>query len=94
MFIGLDVHKATISVAIARGERGREVRHWGTVPNRSDHVHKLVEKLASVGARPHFCYEAGPCGYGLHRQIIEMRHDCIVMAPSLILVNRAGFTGG
>lgn len=29
-FIGLDVHKATISVAIARGERGGEVRHWGS----------------------------------------------------------------
>ena len=85
-FIGLDVHKATISVAIAQGERGGEVRHWGTVPNRSDHVSKLVEKLASGGARLHFCYEAGPCGYGLHRQIVGMWHDCIVVAPSLIPV--------
>ena len=31
-----------------------------------------------------FCYEAGPCGYGLHRQLVEMGHDCIVVAPSLI----------
>jgi len=38
MFIGLDVHEATISVAIAQGERGGEVRHWGTVLHRSDHV--------------------------------------------------------
>ncbi len=87
MFIGLDVHKATISVAIAQGERGGEVRHWGTIPHRSDHVRKLVEKLAAGGARLQFCYEAGPCGYGLHRQIIEMGHDCIVVAPSLIPVN-------
>lgn len=85
-FIGLDVHKATISVAIAQGERGGEVRHWGTVPHRSDHVRKLVEKLAEGGARLHFCYEAGPCGYGLHRQLVEMGHDCIVVAPSLIPV--------
>jgi transposase len=48
-FIGLDVHKATISVAVARGERGGEVRHWGTVPHRPDHVRKLVEKLAQAG---------------------------------------------
>ena len=85
-FIGLDVHKATISVAVAQGERGGEVRHWGTVPHRPDHVRKLVEKLAAGGARLHFCYEAGPCGYGLYRQLVEMGHDCIVVAPSLIPV--------
>lgn len=50
-FIGLDVHKATISVAVAMGERGREVRHWGTVPHRPDHIRKLVEKLAASGGR-------------------------------------------
>lgn len=44
IFIGLDVHKAAISVAIARGERGGEVRHWGTIPHRSDHVRKLVAR--------------------------------------------------
>jgi transposase len=86
MFIGLDVHKATISVAVARGERGGEVCHWGTVAHRPDHVRKLVERLAAGGGRLHFCYEAGPCGYGLHRQLVEMGHDCIVVAPSLIPV--------
>jgi len=45
MFVGLDVHKATISVAIAIGGRNGEVRHWGTIPNRADHVRKLSEKL-------------------------------------------------
>ena len=85
-FIGLDVHKATISVAVAMGQRGGEVRHLGTVPHRPDHVRKLVEKLAASGGRLCFCYEAGPCGYGLHRQLVEMGHDCIVVAPSLIPV--------
>ena len=85
-FIGLDVHKATISVAVARGERGGEVRHWGTVPHRADHVRRLVEKLEAGGGRLLFCHEAGPCGYGLHRQLVEMGHDCIVLAPSSIPV--------
>ncbi len=85
-FVGLDVHKATISIAVVRGERGGEVRHWGTVPHRPDHVRKLAEELAAGGRRLHFCYEAGPCGYGLYRQIAEMGHDCIVVAPSLIPV--------
>ena len=85
-FIGLDVHKATISVAVAKGERGGEVRHWGTIAHRPDHVLKLVERLAGDGRWLHFCYEAGPCGYGLYRQLLELGHDCIVVAPSLIPV--------
>ena len=85
-FIGLDVHKATISVAVAQGERGGEVCHWGTLPHRPDLIRKLAEKLAAGGGRLYFCYEAGPCGYGLHRQLVEMGHDCIVVAPSLIPV--------
>lgn len=82
-FIGLDGHRATISVAIARGERGGEVRHLGTIPHRPDSVRKLVEKLAADGSRLNFCYEAGPCGYGLHRQLVDLGHDGIVVAPSL-----------
>lgn len=89
IFIGLDVHKATISVAIAHGERGGEMRHWGTIPNRADQVRRLAEKLGSDGCGLQFCYEAGPCGYGLHRQLTELGHDCVVVAPSLIPV-RAG----
>ncbi|MDO5759080.1 MAG: IS110 family transposase [Rhodobacterales bacterium] len=85
-FIGLDVHKATISVAVAQGERGGEVRHWGTVAHRPAHIQKLVEKLWADGSCLHFCYETGPCGYGLHRQIVDLGHDCIVVAPSLIPV--------
>jgi transposase len=86
IFIGLDVHKATISVAIVKAERGGEVRHWGTIPHRPDHVRKLVERLGINGSQLHFCYEAHPCGYGPHRQLVEMGHDCIVVAPSLIPV--------
>ena len=86
MFIGLDVHKLTISVAIAQAGRGGEVRHWGTIPHRPDQVRKLVDRLGTDGSFLHFCYEAGPCGYGLHRQLVEMGHDCIVVAPSLIPV--------
>ena len=84
IFVGLDVHKAAISVAIAEGARGGEVRCFGPIPNRADHVGKLVERLSSSGQRLHFCYEAGPFGYGLHRQLTALGHDCIVVAPSLI----------
>ena len=84
IFVGLDVHKATVSVAVAEGLRGGEVRHLGTFPNRAEQIAKLAERLAKGGRRLSFCYEAGPCGYGLYRQLKGLGHDCIVVAPSLI----------
>lgn len=88
-YIGLDVHKATIAVAIAEGSRHGEVRTLGVFQNRTDVISKLVERLTKAGRRLSFCYEAGPCGYGLHRFLIARGHDCIVVAPSLIPVRRA-----
>jgi transposase len=62
-FIGLDVHKATISVAIAQGERGGEVRHYGTISHRPDHVRKLVEKRSGTCTRSCAC----PRGFSMLR---------------------------
>jgi transposase len=78
LFIGLDVSKLKISVAIADGERGGEVRFFGDIPSDSASVSSLVKKLAKRRAELHFCYEAGPTGYELYRQLIEMGHNCIV----------------
>ncbi len=86
IFVELDVHKATISVAVAEGIRGGEVRNLGIIPNRADQVVKLAKKLGKGDRQVSFCYEAGPCGYGLHRQLTGLGHNCIVVAPSLIPV--------
>jgi transposase len=84
IFAGLDVHKATVAIAVAEGIRGGEVLALGTIPNRAEHVAKLAAKLGKNGRRVSFCYEAGPCGYGLHRQLTGLGYDCVVAAPSLI----------
>ena len=80
--VGLDVHKATIAVAVADEGRG-EVRKYGTITNSPAAVAKLVKRLGSA-ERLVCCYEAGPCGYGLQRQLAGLGVACTVVAPSLI----------
>jgi transposase len=84
-FIGMDVHKATIVVAItATGEVGKATA-YGTVPNTTAALEKLVARLRQAGSGPmKFCYEAGPCGYGIHRTLTRLGEDCMVVAPSMI----------
>jgi transposase len=72
------------SVALAEEGRQGEVRFLGDIEHTPEAVRRLVTKLASKYRRLLFCYEAGPTGYGLQRQISALGHDCAVIAPSLI----------
>src|SRR6201994_4905858 len=83
-FIGMDVHKETIVVAITVGDSGNAAP-YGTVPNTAAALEKLVKRLRQAGSGPmKFCYEAGPCGYGVHRTLTKLGEDCMVVAPSMI----------
>jgi transposase len=87
--VGLDAHKATIAVVVAEPGRSGEVRFHGEIPNRPEAVRRLTERLAGRHGELDVVHEAGPCGYGLHRQIAGLGHRCTVVAPSLVPV-RAG----
>ena len=83
VYVGLDVHKDTIAVGVAFPGREKPT-YWGEVGNSAGAVSKLVKRLGEYGAVLSFCYEAGPCGYGLYRQLRELGQVCDVVAPSLI----------
>ena len=84
VFVGIDVAKARNAVAIADGERGGEVRYLGEVDSSEESMRRLIKRIAAKHDRMHFCYEAGPTGYGLHRLITTLGYACTVVAPSLI----------
>lgn len=82
IILGLDVHKETITAARADRSGGAPIS-VGTIPNDPQAVVKLLRKQG-----PHeqiaVCYEAGPCGYGLYRQLSGLGVECTVVAPSLV----------
>src|SRR5215471_2524874 len=89
MYVGLDVHKEGIIVAVAEDGLRSQVREYGRIASTPAAVERLARKLSRDGVRLRFCYEAGPCGYGIQRQLSALGHDCVVVAPSLI-PKRAG----
>jgi transposase len=82
-WIGLDVHAATIAVAVA--ESDGEVRALGVIPNHADSLRRLVKKLGPVESL-RACYEAGPTGYVVYWQLTGLGVACEVVAPTLVPV--------
>jgi transposase len=82
-FIGLDVHAATIAVAVA--EPHGDVRSMGVIPNRPESIRKVVKKLGPA-AQLRVCYEAGPTGYVIYWQLTGLGVHCDVVAPTLVPV--------
>lgn len=80
-FVGLDVHKKSIAMAVAEGGAFDEVDELGTLPHDVTRVLRRLERLGPAESL-HVAYEAGPTGYGLYRALKRSGIDCVVVAPS------------
>lgn len=80
-YVGLDVHKASISMAVCRGGVADEVHSLGRIAHD---VPRLLKRLERIGPFKtlRVAYEAGPTGFGLCRALRERGIHCDVVAPS------------
>ncbi len=82
LYVGMDVHEDSITVAYALGSG--EVESLGKIGTTKSDIDRLCKRLQSKARHIRAVYEAGPCGYGLYRQLIQKGFECMVCAPSLI----------
>jgi len=86
-YIGLDVHKKNIVMAESIEAGQAEV--VGEYPNTDKGLKKMIKQLKqreSEYSEVKICYEAGPCGYAVKREIDKAGFNCEIVAPSLIPV--------
>ena len=84
LFVGLDVHKESISVAHAAASDAAPPHFVGAIGSRHSDIDALLRRLHGKAAHLVVAYEAGPCGYHLYRYLTGKGIDCRVVAPSLI----------
>jgi transposase len=81
-FVGLDVHKESIVVAVADSDASAP-SVVSEIPNDMPRLLKELRKLGKAGEQ-RCCYEAGPTGFGLYRALSAAKISCVVIAPSLV----------
>src|SRR5215467_16308233 len=86
LHLGLDVHKDSITIAIAQPGSKGEIRLFGTITNGVDRLDRALQRIrkAHPDANLEVAYEAGPCGFVIARRLKQLKVPCLVAAPSLI----------
>ena len=80
-YVGMDVHKETISIAVFRDYDAVPFSEI-VIPNNPGRIRKYFSNLQIAGDATISCYEAGPTGFALYRQLEEMEIPCVVVAPT------------
>lgn len=84
LYMGLDVHAESISIATADSSRDGEVRTYGRIPNDLRALDTVLRKLGHPDRELRVCYEAGPTGFVIARHLAKRGIACLLAAPSLI----------
>ena len=78
--LGMDVHARDVVVCVqlegARPQRPQKMS--------AAQVLTLARGLVAAGRKVYACYEAGPCGYGLHRALLAAGATNYVVAPEAL----------
>ena len=88
-YVGLDVHKERIVVAVAEGGLRGEVREYGRIANTAAALDRLVRKLGGDGVKPAVLLRSGAVRLRHSASVVGGGHECVVVAPSLIPSERA-----
>src|SRR5215469_18301954 len=86
LYLGLDVHNDSITIAIAEPGPKGAIRTFGTITNDLQALEKAIHRIRKAHPRAHLelAYEAGPCGFVIARRLKQLKVPCLVAAPSLI----------
>ncbi len=86
LYLGLDVHKDSITIALAEPGPKGEIRLFGTITNDLGRLENALNRIRKAHPNAHLeiAYEAGPCGFVIARRLKQLKVPCLVAAPSLI----------
>ncbi len=79
-YVGMDVHKNSIAVAVAWDGREKP-KFFDTIENTPQAVASMVGRLNDIASPLLFCYEASPCGFALYKTLTAMDAVCQVVVP-------------
>jgi transposase len=68
LYVGMDVHRESIEIALSDEDVQQEVRHYGSIGGDLAAVDQAVRKLQATGKTLQFFYETGPCGNVIYRR--------------------------
>ena len=82
LYLGLDVHKDSITIAVAEPGPKGEIRLFGSIASSLQALERTLTRMREAHPEAQFevAYEAGPCGFGIARRLKQLKVPCLVAA--------------